>query len=192
MINFFYRLFLTFNSTSLIIVIFLIKEQETIKWPQIMSFIPDYISYILYFLLPVFFTYLSLLLSRLLSNDSLEKSKKVIEKEQTLELSKIAEVEQANNSFLPSYLGYFFVALSIPYFETLIIVFLLLFIFTFFSQTLYFNPLFLLFGFQFYYLTTINRTKIFLITRKSLKDPKDINLPNLKRINDFTFIDLRR
>ncbi|MCM3241550.1 hypothetical protein M3598_02225 [Cytobacillus oceanisediminis] len=160
-----------------------------------MSFIPDYISYILYFLLPVFFTYLSLLLSSLLSNDSLEKSKKVIEKEgkeRTIELSKIAEVEQANNSFLPSYLGYFFVALSIPYFETLIFVFLLLFIFTFFSQTLYFNPLFLLFGFKFYYLTTINRTKIFLITRKSLKDPKNINLPNLKRINDFTFIDLRR
>ncbi|MBX9972103.1 hypothetical protein [Cytobacillus firmus] len=195
MINFLYRLFLTFNSTSLIIVIFLVKEQETIKWPQIMSFIPDYISYILYFLLPVFFTYLSLLLSSLLSNDSLEKSKKVIEKEgkeRTIELSKIAEVEQANNSFLPSYLGYFFVALSIPYFETLIFVFLLLFIFTFFSQTLYFNPLFLLFGFKFYYLTTINRTKIFLITRKSLKDPKNINLPNLKRINDFTFIDLRR
>ncbi|WP_096156201.1 hypothetical protein [Bacillus sp. FJAT-45066] len=195
MINFLYRLFLTFNSTSLIIVIFLVKEQETINWPHIMSFIPDYISYILYFLLPVSFTYLSLLLSRLLSNDSLEKSKKVIEKEgkeRTIELSKIAEVEQANNSFLPSYLGYFFVALSIPYFETLIIVFLLLFIFTFFSQTLYFNPLFLLFGFHFYYLTTINRTKIFLITRKSLKDPKNINLPNLKRINDFTFIDLRR
>lgn len=196
MINFLYRLFLTFNSTSLLIVIFLVKEQETIKWPQALMFIPDYASYIIYFLIPVFLTWLSLFLAKLLANDSLGKTLEVHEKddgkEQRVQISKIIEVEQANNAFLPSYLGYFFVALSVPYIETLLFVFLILFLFTFFSQTLYFNPLFLLFRYQFYYLTTINKVKIFLITKKSLKDPSDINLPHLKRVNDFTFIDLGR
>ncbi|MEH7131410.1 hypothetical protein V7103_24880 [Neobacillus drentensis] len=172
------------------------KEQVTIKWHHKLSIIPDYVSYILYFLIPVFLTLISLLLANFLAKDSLEKTHKIIKKdngeEQTVKTSKVIEVEQANNAFLPSYLGYFFVALSVPYFETLIFVFLVLFIFTFFSQTLYFNPLFLLFGYHFYYLTTINRTKVFLITRKILKDPNDIDLPNLKRINNFTFIDIRR
>ncbi|MHA6253216.1 hypothetical protein ACXYMZ_14990 [Oceanobacillus sp. CAU 1775] len=189
-----YRLLLTFNSTSLIIVIFFVKEQVTIQWSNKLSFVPDVVSYALYFCLPIIFTLISLILAKFLAKDSLEKTEKSIKsengQEQTFKISKIIEVEQANNAFLPSYLGYFFVALSVPYYETLIFIFLVLFLFTFFSQTLYFNPLFLLFGYHFYYLTTVNRTKIFLITRKSLKNPDDINLPKLRRINNFTFIDL--
>lgn len=180
MINFLYRLLLTFNSTSLIIVVFLVKEKTVIDWCPQLSFLPSYISYIVYFSIPVILTYFSLLLSRFLEDDSLEKENNI---------SKIVEVEQANNAFLPSYLGYFFVAVSVPYCETLVFVFFILFLFTFFSQTLYFNPLFLLFRYKFYYLTTANRIKIFLITEKSLKSPADIDLPILKRINDFTFID---
>lgn len=195
-INLFYRLFLTFNSTSLIIVIYLVKEQLTIQWHNKLSFLPDFASYVLYFCLPIAFTFISFLLANLLAKDSLEKTKKRVKnengKEQTIEVSKIFEVEQANNAFLPSYLGYFFVALSISNFETFTFIFLILFLFTFVSQTHYFNPLFLLLGYHFYYLTTVNNTKIFLITRKSLKNPNDINLPNLRRINDFTFIDLER
>jgi len=192
MMNFIYRILLTFNSTSLIIVVFLVKEQILIKWHPKLSFLPDYVSYLIYFLVPVILTLFSLILARFLSDDSLEKSeeKKLIDgKEKILLVSKISEVEQANNAFLPSYLGYFFVALSVPYCETLIFVFAILFVFTFFSQTLYFNPLFLLFRYQFYYLTTKTNTKIFVITKKSLKNPENIDLPKLKRINDFTFID---
>ncbi|MBT2639844.1 hypothetical protein [Bacillus sp. ISL-39] len=172
------------------------KEQAAIQWDNKLSFVPDFFSYILYFCLPIIFTQISLLLANLLSKDSLEKTERNIKKEngqiQTIKMSKVIEVEQANNAFLPSYLGYFFVALSINYFETLIFIFLILFLFTFYSQTLYFNPLFLLFGYHFYYLTTVNKTKVFIITRKSLKNPDDINLPELRRINDFTFIDLGR
>ncbi len=183
MLNFIYRLFLTFNSTSLIIVVFLVKEQCVIDWENLpfqLTFIPDYISYIIFFLVPVILTFISLPIANRLEGDSLEKVNGK---------SKIVEVEQANNAFLPSYLGYFFVALSVPYCETLIFIFAILCLFTFFSQTLYFNPLFLLFRYHFYYLTTTNRTKVFIITRKSLKNPDDIDLPKLKRINNFTFID---
>lgn len=184
MLNLIYRLFLTFNSTSLLIVIFLVKEQKVIDWTHIhpmLSVLPNYFSYLIYFLAPIALTFFSLILAKSLDSDSLEKSNGN---------SKILEVEQANNAFLPSYLGYFFVALSVPFSETLGFVFGILFLFTFFSQTLYFNPLFLLFRYQFYYLTTTSSIKIFLITKKNLKNPKYIDLPSLKRINDFTFIDI--
>jgi hypothetical protein len=183
MLNFLFRLLLTYNSTSLMIAIFLVNEKYVIDWEIFSSkltSIPNYISYLIFFLTPVLLTLLSLPISKKLDGDNLE---------QTSGKSRIIEVEQANNSFLPSYLGYFFVALSISNSETLIFVFAILFIFTFFSQTLYFNPLFLLFGYHFYNLTTTNKVKIFLITKKILKDPSTINLPTLNRINNFTFID---
>ena len=99
------------------------------------------------------------------------------------------DLEHANNAYLPSYLGYFFVALSVPDVETLVFVFLILFVFTYFSQTIYFNPLFLLWKRHFYYVTTENNIKIFLITRKVLRKPSDVHFENLKRINNYTFID---
>ncbi len=179
MMNFLYKILLTFNSTSLLIVIYWIKEQALIDWlcisPKLTN-VPDFVSYGIYFLIPVLLTLFSLWLASYLDNDSIEENK-------------ITEVEQANNAFLPSYLGYFFVALSVTHCETLIYVFLILFLFTYFSQTLYFNPLFLLFKYKFYYVTTVNGVKVFIITKKSLKNPSKIHFPKLKRINDFTFID---
>lgn len=171
---------LTFNSTSLIVVVYLVKERFIISDFNIYLFtLPNYISYLIYVLIPIILTLISLYISKYLSKDSID-------------LGKVKQIEQANNAFLPSYLGYFFVALSVPYFDTLVFIFLILFVFTFLSQTLYFNPLFLIFGFQFYYLTTTNEIKIFIITRKELKDPKLTELKELRRINNFTFIDLEK
>lgn len=178
--NFLFRLFLTFNATSLLIVVFLVKERIVLsKYFTWFSIVPDFVSYIIYFFLPVLLTYLSILLSGFLDKDSLGNEQSQV----------VREVEQANNVFLPSYLGYFFVALSTPYFDTLIFVFLILFIFTFMSQTLYFNPLFLLFRYQFYYVTTTTNVRVFIITKRTLRNPETINFFNLRRINDFTFID---
>lgn len=178
--NFIFRMFLTFNATSLLIVVFLVKERVLLSEiiPRIAD-LPDFTSYILYSCLPLLLTYLSIMLSNLLPKDSIQSNNNPV----------IQEVEQANNAYLPSYLGYFFVALSTPYFDTLVFVYLILFIFTFMSQTLYFNPLFLLFGYQFYYVTTVNNVKVFIITKKTLKDPYNIQFNDLRRINDFTFID---
>lgn len=180
MINYLYRILLTFNSTSLIVVVYLVKERCTISDFNISLFtFPNYISYVIYVLIPIILTLISLYISKYLSKDSID-------------LGKVKQIEQANNAFLPSYLGYFFVALSVPYCDTLVFIFLILFVFTFLSQTLYFNPLFLIFGFQFYYLTTTNEIKIFIITRKELKDPKLTEFKELRRINNFTFIDLEK
>lgn len=116
MLKILYQLFLTLNATSLIIVIFLIKEQTIIIG---LSKFPNWISYLIFVLIPIALTWISLLLTKFLSNDSIEGD--------------IKDLEQANNAYLPSYLGYFFVALSVPYEETLVFVFMMLFLFTFFS-----------------------------------------------------------
>jgi len=164
-----YNLFLTFNATSLMIVIFLIKQHCII-----INKAPNWISYLIFISIPVLMTGLSLLCTRFLSTDSIEGN--------------VKDLEHANNAYLPSYLGYFFVALSVPDVETLVFVFLILFVFTYFSQTIYFNPLFLLWKRHFYYVTTENNIKIFLITRKVLRKPSDVRFENLKRINNYTFI----
>ncbi len=176
MINFLFRLFLAFNSTSLLLVVYWIKSGIILPiFPPCFS-IPNYVSYLIYILGMLFLTGLSLLCSNLLGKDSINQGD-------------IENIEYANDAFLPSYLGYFFVALDVPNIETLHFVYPMVFIFTFLSQTLYFNPIFLVFGYHFYNLTTANNVRIFIITKKKFKDPKTVGFPSLKRINDFTFID---
>jgi len=168
---------LTFNATSLILVIFLIKEEKTINYlNQRLINLPDLVSYLFYFTIPVFLTYISILISKFLGNANVTKGS-------------IVEVENANNAFLPSYLGYFFVALSVNNSETLVFVFLILFVFTFLSQTLYFNPLFLIFGYHFYNISTKNKARLFIISKNEINKVDDVEFPKLKRINNFTFID---
>jgi hypothetical protein len=136
---------------------------------------PNLVSYFFYVLVLLFLTKLSILISSKLGKDSFK-------------YGEIISIEHANNSFLPSYLGYFFVALSVGDLDTLIFVYSILFIFTFFSQALYFNPLFLVFGYHFYHLTTTNGAKIFLISKSEFKTPKSIEI-EANRINNYTFID---
>jgi hypothetical protein len=101
----------------------------------------------------------------------------------------IVRVENANNTFLPSYLGYFFVALSINNWEALMYIYVVLFIFTYKSQALYFNPLFLLFGFEFYNIQTKKGASIFLISKKKYKTPDEVVIKISYRINNYTFIE---
>lgn len=175
-----FRLLLTFNATSLLVIVFLVKkgctlEQLLPQYEDLTNF-PHYASYLSYLAIPMFLTWLSIILSSQLGKDDFESGN-------------VTSIEHANNSFLPSYLGYFFVALSIPNFETLIFVYGLLFVFTFLSQALYFNPLFLLFGFEFYNITTKNGAAIFLISHRSYKTPQEIDIKKAHRINSYTYME---
>lgn len=161
----------------MLLVVYWIKSGVTIKIiPPCVFHLPNYVSYCIYILAMLLLTYLSLLFSKSLAKEELNKGD-------------ISNVEYANDAFLPSYLGYFFVALDVPNTETLWFVYPLIFIFTFLSQTLYFNPLFLVFGYHFYNLTTVNNVRIFMITKKKFKDPSTVSFPFSLRINDFTYID---
>ena len=172
-----YRLFLSLNSVLLFIAVYLIKEEIVIN-PLNQWFYRMYpiISYCFYLAIPIILTFVSILLSKYLSDDQIDSNS-------------ILLVESANNLFLPTYLAYFFVALSIPNLTTFYIVFSMIFIFTYYSQASYFNPLFLFFKFNFFFVTNNKNIKVFLITKQNLKDPNNINLSRLKRINDFTFLD---
>lgn len=171
--NFIYRLFLAFNSTYLIIVVYLIKESYYLILLEKYSM---YYSWVLFVSVPIVLTALSFLIAKNLPSDSLSDSS-------------VLEIELANNSFLPTYLGYFFVSLGVNNISTLIVVFAIIFVFTLLSQTLYFNPIFLLFGYHFYFIRTTSNIKIFMITKKLLRKPGDEGFETLKRINNYTFIE---
>lgn len=178
--NTIFRLLLTFNATSLLVVVFLVQNGFSLGhfFPKCTYLVnaSNAMSYVGYLLVPIALTGLSILLSPCLGKDSFGKGQ-------------IVSIEHANNSFLPSYLGYFFVALSVGNWEALAVVYGVLFVFTFLSQALYFNPLFLLFGFSFYNMTTKNGAVVFLISRCSYKTPLDVAIHKAYRINNYTFIE---
>ena len=100
-INMAFRLLLTFNATSLLVIIFLVQKGYTlghsfsyVTWLSWTGALPNAVSYLLYFLVPVFSTGISILLSSKLGKDDFKSGE-------------VESIEHANNSFLPSYLGYF-------------------------------------------------------------------------------------
>lgn len=169
-----YQLFLAFNSTWLIVVVFLVKEKY--KLNLLAEYSINY-SWGVFTAIPIILTALSFLIAITLPKD-------------IINANSVSEIELANNNFLPTYLGYFFVSLGIEDVPTLIVVFSIIYIFTFLSQTLYFNPIFLLFGYHFYFIKTSQNIKIFLITREQLKTPGENSFEKLRRINNYTFIEL--
>lgn len=179
MVNFLFRFLLTFNATSLLLIIFLVKKCEVLGKliPAFAQFnFPNFISYIAYLFVPIALTGVSIFFSSYLGKDEFKKGE-------------IESIAHANNSFLPSYLGYFFVALGIDSWDVMWFVYFVLFVFTFLSQALYFNPLFLLFGYEFYNIKTKNGTAVFLISRHQYKQPSDIEIATAYRINNYTFIE---
>lgn len=103
----------------------------------------------------------------------------------------IISISLANDNYMPTYLGYFFVALSLPKDTHLfLIVYLIIFIFTIESQVLFYNPLFLIFGYNFYYIRDQKGMEVFVISKKKgIRDSKEVYFNKMKKINDFTFID---
>ena len=168
----FYCFLLDCNSISLFFVVYFIKEHKAIVFMKVN------IAYIIYVVVILLFTVLCLFLSQFLPDETIQGG--------------IKEVELADGSYLASYLGYFFVALSVSDKITLLAMGIIIFLFTYYSQTLYFNPLFLLFRYRFYYMTMENGMKLFVLTKKSIKNVDGLTFNNLKRINDYTFIDRSR
>ncbi|PKL53377.1 MAG: hypothetical protein CVV36_07320 [Candidatus Methanoperedenaceae archaeon HGW-Methanoperedenaceae-1] len=180
MIEHIFKFCLTLNSLLLSLVVFVIKEGFVINpLHPYLSNLPSIISYILYLLVVLIFTWISMCLINRLGTD-------------TIDAGSISVIEPANDAFLPSYLGYFFVALSVPNIEVFFYVFGIICIFIFNSRISYFNPIFFLFGFNFYYIVNNKNIKVLLITRNQLKEPKSVAFNNLKRINNYTFIDMER
>ncbi len=170
--NTIFKIYLTIIALLPALVIFLIKNNINI----FMFCLSSVCIYLLYFIILLLVNGIAILWARKLGKNNIPKGG-------------IVSIEQANDTFLPSYLGYFFVSLSIPSIEIFIFVFLLISVLVFYSKSAYFNPMFLLFGFGFYNCTTEQGAKILIITKKNLKIPGNIKFSDIRRINNFTFID---
>ncbi|WP_425756537.1 hypothetical protein ACPW7J_03250 [Ihubacter sp. rT4E-8] len=167
-VNLLFRCLLAVSVTSWMFVIYGIKEGIT-AWN-----IPQCLFGTVLFCVPVVLSYISIGITSFLKAESLGGCQKI---------------SLADNDFLPAYLGYFFVSLSIPDITTMIYLHVFVFGFVFFSQTQYFNPIFLLFGYHYYQITTECGTSVFIIKRgKVIRNKAYLSFDNLKRINDTTYI----
>jgi hypothetical protein len=173
--NFLIRLILTASSVSFFGIVFLFYNEKYHYKQELGTF--WWIIIVIYLSLPFIATGLALLLCKLLSSDHLTNAK---------------SIETSNNDFLANYLSFFFVALSIDAKNMILfwVVFGMTLLFTFVSRVSYFNPMFLIFGFNFYYIETSDSVKVMLISRKKLKKPSDLDTTTAKRINNYTFIEI--
>lgn len=169
--NILFKILLTLNATSWMIILYIINNECTV------FSLPVWLFDILLFLIPVLLSLISIWFSKFLGKDN---------------LSECIEFSLADNEFLPVYLGYFFLSLSVPNdnIKMMSVIYSIVFIFTFLSQTQYFNPIFLLFGYHYYHILTQNGTRIFVIHRgKVIRNKENLKFENLRRINDTTYIE---
>jgi hypothetical protein len=166
--NFVFRLLLTINATSWMLVVYGIKEQWTI-YP-----IPHQIFGAILLIIPIILSLVSIWISLFLGSDS---------------ITGCEEFSLADNEFLPTYLGYFFVSLSVSDNTTMLYLYVIVFVFTYLSQTQYFNPIFLLFGYHYYHILTEHGSRVFVIAKGNvIRNRENISFDKLKRINDTTYI----
>lgn len=172
--NFILRLFLTFSSVSFFVIIFLIKNKI---FPNICWNIDHFqvLMSLVYLIIPFLLALIALFLSGKLSVSNIKS---------------IKTIEVSNNDFLANYLAFFFVALSVNDSLTFFVVFGITLVFTFVSRVSYFNPVFLIFGYTFYYVTIKDNVKIMLISKQKIKSPKTIDEILARRINDYIFIEI--
>ena len=68
--------------------------------------------------------------------------------------------------------------------------YLIVFVFTFLSQTQYYNPIYLLFGYHYYHVSTESGTKIFVIRKGPvIRNIRYLRFDHLHRLNNSTFIE---
>lgn len=183
----------SFDCLLSIVFVYLVKKQSNIFPSDLKLFIKNinlvnsvnfyykykvFILAAMYLILLLILSFILLKLTSILSEDSIKRGV-------------VQELEIATDSFLPSYLGYFFVALSIDKWQVLFVIFIFIWLFTRKSKQVHFNPIFLILGYKYYFIT-IDNIKNLLITKQNLRNPKNIEIYNLKRINNYTYIKIEK
>lgn len=186
-------------SISLAGLIFLISHEE--KWlcwkimidlkrfvleiSPILGSLFSYVTYAIILLLLVLISFLSLIFIRKFLDETL------------LEKSTIKSIEHANDFYLPVYLGYAFIAVSLPTLTALLLFFILMLIILSRTSIFYFNPIFLILGYKFYFVTHTDGSKILVITKNNLMimddlfcslDGSEISSLEMIEINRLTFL----
>ncbi|QXX87769.1 hypothetical protein J7649_06970 [Acinetobacter lwoffii] len=197
---------LTAISIALAGLIFLISHEENVwlKW--------DWVKHLILFLTSfekitlteelviqsityiVYTVYLIVLLG--ISIFSIKFSFKYLDQD-VIERAKVKEFEQANDFYLPIYLGYAFVAISLPTLKSFLLFFVLMLIVLARTRFFYFNPIFLVLGYKFYFIKHIDDSKVLVISKKEIKTIDELfedsngdiqSYIALTKVNDYTFL----
>lgn len=186
------NVFLTASSTLWMLVVYFIKTTAMIDDCDMQKFIWTlnknvaitenqinifkYGIWLLMMVSPIIISYLSIKLISKLDKDEIN--------------GECLSIEETNNSFMPAYLGYFFVSLSVPTFDVMIVMYSMVFALTISSQLQYYNPAFLILGYKFYFVVTSNNVKIFVITKRNIRSTTDLKFDALRRINNSSYFEV--
>lgn len=176
----FYRLRFVANAFLLLFSIYLTNKNLTINKFMIdmqcgvVVMIPDYVSFLVYFLIPIGLAYIN---------------SKRFDKLDKFNVSGDLKIESASGTFLPIFFGYIFVGLSISTFSALLIIYVIMTILCYCAEIYLYNPIYHLLGYKFYFVT-IKHQKMLVMTKRNIKLQESIEFKNLGRINDFTYVDV--
>lgn len=191
-------LVVTMSSTSVIIPIYFIKIRYTFfhspRWITIGDNLLFIMHVFLYMAIPIILTLLGFwMMKKMGTNDELKKSNGCKEN-----LFRITPAETSN---LPTYLGYFFIALSIPgvavvgapeqpSWPILFAVYFILNGLLALSEKSFFNPLVMV-RYNFYNMLVNNQVEILVISRKDIEknEGNEVEFPHLLKVTETIFID---
>ena len=170
--NLIFRLWLTANQTELIPIVYAIKSRWAVFG------LPCWIVHISLVLLWLLSSRLTLYLSKYFGEESL--------------LHNCKDITLADSECLATCIGYIAIALVIYGDYTMLAIFLPIFFFSYLSQSRYFNPVYLLFGYHYYHVLTPGNTKIFVIKHGAvIRNPSTADFKKLRRLNDMTFVETK-
>ncbi|MDR0580341.1 MAG: hypothetical protein LBG21_07055 [Campylobacteraceae bacterium] len=167
---------LSLNSFSMVIVFYLMSiypKGISNDWLTLLNFI-------ILLAVVVLFSWLSLAMA-----------KKWITTNDTVNIKRIKPLE---STAMPTYIGLFVISLELASFDYIIaveILFILFVLWIYFERVFYFNPMWIFFGYRFYEIESEQGNSFTFITKRTdMKNKIDIDLENLKRINNFTFLEV--
>lgn len=185
------QMLISADALLLMVYVYAFKQivSNAIYYNSIISVIGSFIKFncanVIFFVLAILSFGLILLFSYLLLQFCMLDSSDVV--------NKIINLQEVTNEYMPIYLGYIFVAMSINNNKTFVLVFLILLIILFKTQVVAFNPMFCLLGYHYYRIKTSDKPQcidIFVMSKKeNIKDYKELRFQNLSKINEFTYID---
>lgn len=193
-----YQIYNVIVSLSLFVVVYTISHQKTFglfaqRWwgksececlrnaSDVLTNLHPLWSYGMYIVLVIVLTWIVTLFFPKLDDDEMQNG------------ASIKSVEDASLQFFPNYLAYFFVALSASDKYAVLIVFLIMLVLSYLSNTMLYNPLLVLFKYRYYLVVNGNNKRSLVITRRLLNPApaEPISFPKLKRLNDNTFIEFK-
>ena len=165
--------FMALAATSLLPAVYFIKT-STHLWQSGSQGLNVVLDLLVFLGLPLLLSFLSLLWIKSQAADSIA--------------NKVNEISPVNNDYLPVYLGYIFVSLSIPADTTGGIDWISLSV-----VYCWVCLLFILFGYGYYKVKTSNNVKVFVITKREIrKNENEISFSNLRKINELVYLDVEK